>query len=323
MCQGGAWGRGPAAGKAGEYGGWSLWSRRMFERSRIAETLRGAREKQGLSREQAATAAGIPLQYLLLLEGEANVRGISDEVYLIPFFRKYARLVGIDAEELLPEFLSAMQQSPGEGTPPIRLAYRDRWAFLWKAAAVVLTIGVAASLLLRRDPTQPTFEEQGVGSPGADSSPSASGPSATALARTSELSPAVGATGLTMMPGGGEGEPSGGAPVAVTTPSPEPTAMPEVVPAGAHGLKILALEEAWLAVAVDDQPVTQHLLRSGESRSWSAGHFSLSVGNAGGIKIWFDGRELPAIGRPGQVVRNLRLPDVVPLPSPLATRTEQ
>jgi cytoskeletal protein RodZ len=123
----------------------------MFERNRIADTLRSAREKRGLSLEQAASAAGIPTQYLRLLEGEANVRvGVSDELYLIPFFRKYARFVGIDAEELLPEFLGMVQQMPGEGSPPVRLAYRPRYASLWRPVAVLSTIAVAAVLLLHQ-----------------------------------------------------------------------------------------------------------------------------------------------------------------------------
>src|SRR5688572_24794344 len=115
----------------------------MFERNRIAETLRSAREERGLSLEQAAAEAGIPLQYVRLLEGESNVRiGVSDELYLIPFFRRYARFVGIDAEGLLPEFLGMVQQISGEGSPPIRLTYRPRLAFLWKPVAVLATIAV-------------------------------------------------------------------------------------------------------------------------------------------------------------------------------------
>src|SRR5678815_5802504 len=130
----------------------------MFERNRIAEMLRSAREQRGLSLEQAAAAAGIPTQYLRLLEGEADVKvGVSDELYLIPFFRKYARFVGIDAEQMLPEFLGMVQQMPGEGSPPIRLTYRSRYASLWRPLAVLLTIGVAATLLLRQSRERPTF----------------------------------------------------------------------------------------------------------------------------------------------------------------------
>ena len=108
----------------------------MSERNRIAETLRHAREKRGMSLEQAGAAAGVPLQYVRLLEGESNVSiGVSDELYLIPFFRKYARFVGIDAEELMPEFLGVVQQLPGDFPawfPPLlpaapSLPSRRRW----------------------------------------------------------------------------------------------------------------------------------------------------------------------------------------------------
>mgnify|MGYP001600777887 FL=1 len=91
------------------------------------------------------------------------------------------------------------------------------------------------------------------------------------------------------------------------------TAVPD-----AHELVISAKEDAWLALALDDQQAKQYLLRAGESRTWSAGRFSLTVGNAGGVTLSIDGRELPGIGRPGQVVRNLRLPVEAPAPSPSA-----
>ena len=84
-------------------------------------------------------------------------------------------------------------------------------------------------------------------------------------------------------------------------------------------MNITAIEESWLSLALDDQPVKQYLLRAGDSRSWNAlERFTLTVGNAGGITLSLDGRALPAIGRPGQVVRNLRLPDASPSPSPTA-----
>jgi hypothetical protein len=91
----------------------------------------------------------------------------------------------------------------------------------------------------------------------------------------------------------------------------------------AHELKIAASEDTWLSLAVDNQSAKQYLLRGGESRSWNAERFSLTVGNAGGITLSIDGRELPSIGRPGQVVRNLRLPDAAPVPSPLPALTGQ
>ena len=277
----------------------------MFERNRIAETLRSAREQRGLSLEQAAAAAGIPTPYLRLLEGEADVKvGVSDELYLIPFFRKYASFVGIDAEQMLPEFLGMVQQMPGEGSPPVRLAYRPRYASLWRPVLVLLTIGVAATLLLRQTRDRPTFEDAAIAPPASIEATESSSPEVTPI-------PAAAEAIATSVP---TGAPS---PVHTASLAATPAATPAAATSGSHALLISAKEEAWLALALDDQPSKQYLLRAGESRTWNAERFSITVGNAGGVTLSLDGRELSAIGRPGKVVRNLRLPpEASPFPSP-------
>jgi cytoskeletal protein RodZ len=287
----------------------------MFERNRVAETLRSAREKQGMTLEQAAQAAGIPVQYVRLLEGESNVRvGVSDELYLIPFFRKYARFVGIDAEEMLPEFLGIVQQIPGEGGPPVRLAYRPRLGFLWRPLAVIVTIAIAVFLMLRQSPQRPTFDD--AASRGTEET--------SQRAPTDEATPpAPGAT-----PTAGAVEPAAvvapsAAPSSTAAPAATPTHAAEAVPSpgmtGTHVLTINAIEEAWLSLGLGNQPAKQYLLRAGESRSWSADQFVLTVGNAGGVSVAVDGTELPPIGRPGRVVRNLRLPANAPAASPVVS----
>lgn len=294
----------------------------MFERNRIADTLRNAREKQGMSLEQAAAAAGVPLQYVRLLEGESNVSvGVSDELYLIPFFRKYARFVGIDAEEMLPEFLGVVQQLPGEGSPPIRLAYRPRLGFLWRPLAVLATIAIAVVLMLRQAPERPTFDDSTTGVQDEEGSPQAAvEPSPAAVEPSPAISPTVADIAVTPFPAAILSTPTGVATV-LTTPVPGTTGAPPTATTGAHALKINAIEEAWLSLGLDDQPAKQYLLRAGESRSWSADSFVLTVGNAGGVTVALDDRELAPIGRPGKVVRNLRLPAVTvssPSPTPVA-----
>ncbi len=275
----------------------------MFERNRIAETLRNAREKRGLSVEQAATSAGIPVQYVRLLEGESNVRiGVSDELYLVPFFRKYAGFMAIDAEEMLPEFLGMVQHAASEAAAPVRLAYRSRTAALWKPVAVVAAIAVAAMLLLRQARDRPVFDE-------------AVSSDATAPIPLTEPSPTPRAE-LTAAAGSAQVVVAATAMPSSTTSSTPAAATTSVPTTDAHALTIVATEEAWLALGVDDQAAKQYLLRAGESRQWSAQRFVLTIGNAGGVTVSVDGRELPPIGRPGQVVRNLRLPATDPLTAP-------
>jgi cytoskeletal protein RodZ len=279
----------------------------MFERNRIAETLRSAREERGLSLEQAAQQAGIPLQYLRLLEGEANVRvGVSDELYLIPFFRKYARFVGIDAEELLPEFLGIVQQIPGEGSPPIRLDYRPRWTFLWKPFAVLAAIGLAVFLILRQGHERSAFDDS-IASEALPEQAVVTSPAPVRQTAVPDATDAPTAEPAATSPtdAGVAASPSVG--VATSTPRSTPA-----VVTGAHELRITAKEETWLSLALNDLPAKQYMLRPEETRTWHADVFSLTVGNAGGITIAVDGRELPPIGRPGQVVRRLRLPGSEP-----------
>ena len=50
-------------------------------------------------------------------------------------------------------------------------------------------------------------------------------------------------------------------------------------------------------------------LQPGQTLEWTAEKgFTLSVGNAGAVKLALDGRELPPIGKTGQTALNVRLP---------------
>ncbi|MGE0822226.1 MAG: helix-turn-helix domain-containing protein [Candidatus Binatia bacterium] len=90
---------------------------------------------------------------------------------------------------------------------------------------------------------------------------------------------------------------------ATTTPSPTPTET------SGHRLSIQAHEPTWMRVVVDNQKKVDVILQPGQTREWTAETgFTLSLGNAGGVVVNLDGRELPAIGQSGQVVRNLQLP---------------
>lgn len=269
----------------------------MLERNRIGDTLRNAREKRGLTVEQAAAAAGIPKQYLRLLEGESNVRiGVSDELYLIPFFRKYASFMAIDAEDLLPEFLGMVQHMAPETSPPLRLAYRSRFAGLWKPIAVLGTMALAVTLLLRQARDRPGFDDAS-----SEETTTATIAVATSARPQVVTPPPIPSTAPTED--------------ASMTPTGSPTPPSDSDPTGTHELTIAAKEDAWLAIVTDDQPARQYLLRGGESRTWTGARLSLTVGNAGGVSVSLDGRELPPIGKPGQVVRNLRFPDIVANPS--------
>jgi len=67
---------------------------------------------------------------------------------------------------------------------------------------------------------------------------------------------------------------------------------------------------AWVRAIIDDgEQIKDVLLQPGEKVEWSARkELILTLGNAGGVDLTFDGKDLPPLGVSGQVVRSIRLP---------------
>jgi len=72
-------------------------------------------------------------------------------------------------------------------------------------------------------------------------------------------------------------------------------------------LVVTAMDETWLRVKIDDNPPFQILLKAGEQFEQKAKNVSLDIGNAGGIKITFKGKDIGRPGKAGEVI-HLRLP---------------
>ena len=72
-------------------------------------------------------------------------------------------------------------------------------------------------------------------------------------------------------------------------------------------LIIKATEETWIRIKADQNPSYQILLKPGEKIERKAASFDMDIGNAGGIKIQFKGKNIENIGKSGEVI-HLRLP---------------
>lgn len=65
---------------------------------------------------------------------------------------------------------------------------------------------------------------------------------------------------------------------------------------------VRAAAETWVTITADGKQVTKGLLVAGDERSIHAGsRVIVHVGNAGGVQLAFNGKELPAIGEQGEV----------------------
>jgi len=83
-----------------------------------------------------------------------------------------------------------------------------------------------------------------------------------------------------------------------------------------HTLELIAEDTTWIIVNIDDRESKEVLLNKGDRIKWSAKNvFSLKIGNAGGIKLIFDGKEIESLGEKGQVIR-------LKFPSPIISRKD-
>ena len=72
-------------------------------------------------------------------------------------------------------------------------------------------------------------------------------------------------------------------------------------------LVVRATEETWIRIQADDKESFQVLLKPGEKISHKAARFNMDIGNAGGVRIQFAGKNIENLGKSGQVI-HLRLP---------------
>jgi cytoskeleton protein RodZ len=102
---------------------------------------------------------------------------------------------------------------------------------------------------------------------------------------------------------------------APAAPAPPAAATAPVVPASSvpgsveRVLLVHAIDTTWVRVQPDGAGPTEETLSPGSVREWrSPGRFHVTLGNAGGVELELDGRVLPALGAPGQVVRDATVP---------------
>ncbi len=74
-------------------------------------------------------------------------------------------------------------------------------------------------------------------------------------------------------------------------------------------LKIVAVDTTWLLVTIDKGDSKEVLMKPGDSITWQAKKgFFLKIGNAGGIRLVFNGKEMKNLGERGQVIK-INLPE--------------
>lgn len=123
-----------------------------------------ARKQRGLSADEVVQQTRVPAHYVRMIEND-DYKLIADQLYLLPFLRRYAEFLGLDSEEVATRFIREVQRSDGnasrmsEPIPVIESSSRRRWIIPALAAvAIAATIVVAyfAVQHRRQHPAPPT-----------------------------------------------------------------------------------------------------------------------------------------------------------------------
>ena len=290
-----------------------------------SQELKTKREALGLSLADVYRRTRISIAYLQAIENN-DFHLLPTPTYSKNFIKTYASTVGIDSKPMLinyEDYLKSrkgLQALPPEGVSQKKLLF-TRIAnpkTYWGIAAVLIIISVVICFISKQyqsssdiinstrriAATVPENKEQPVNSP------------VNAMVSISQQIKADPKFVLNEVnkqsPVKEQSIPSRGKNNAVKSLKEQVSLPAENVKSATNSeeaslLIISAIEETWIRIKADQNPSFQILLKSGEKFERKAASVDMDIGNAGGIKIKFKGKDIENLGKSGQVV-HLRLP---------------
>ncbi len=263
--------------------------------TQLGERLRKAREEQGLTLAEAATATRILPRYLQALE-VGDFQGLPGDVYARGFIRNYAQLLHLPSEELIQLY----RQERGEATGKIRIVPaaqppRTRSCLL-PSISFLGTFFVILFLV-----ALVYFGAQGLGlftkrSIAANVTPTSRPPTPTTFPTPPETKTTIANSGPTGTPGPGGGTAQGnetpGPSGSATASGPAPSAAPSALP-GQIVVSLAVLPQSggsWVEVRGTGVPPEARLFRPGQSGTWTGQHdLYMNIGDTSAVVLTVNG----------------------------------
>ncbi len=246
----------------------------------FGDELRRERLVREVTLEEISAATKISLRLLSALE-RSDLAKLPAPVFTRGFIRAYCLHLGLDPVDKINTYLSVVETGappllpsgkPGLGSRFLRGRRSTAGTILGGVTAVLLLLGLIASPDHKRSDTR-----------------------VSGVARVEPVS------------------------FKNVSPSNEPTPLIREdtqelqelsTSAGGIALVLEFDEPSWIEISADGAKIFGGLVTAGESRRFEAQKdFRVTLGNAGGVRVSVDGRPGERLGRPGEVVRNVILPD--------------
>lgn len=251
----------------------------------VGQYLRSKREELSLTLKEISKKTRIRVSYLQAIEAE-DFDKIPGNVYIKGYVRQYCRALSIPEDEALDILREDIKNyfKPPEPQPlekekktiPLKILY---------PVAVIIIVALIGFYFNSKDKNTSLITQKQI----------------TTRNTTQNSQDRLVKNNITNI----DNEDSSNTNIKI----PSPLGTAEADYAGKHILEVETLKETWIFINIDNKLKYSMILKPGEVRSWSGKKsFFMRVGNAGGIRITYDGQSLGSPGRMGEVV-SLTLPD--------------
>lgn len=298
----------------------------------FGERLRREREMRGVSLDEIAESTKIGTRSLRALE-EEDFSKLPGGIFNKGFVRSYAKFLGLDEDQTVADFNAAFSEYERNRTGAYFLQQQQEAeqaapkeaSFFAPVVVVICLVIVAAGgwkLLSARmsaraaeaeaqtqsapaqpqpKPAEPIASQPSAPSPAATSaaqnstSPASSQPASSAKQKPAESSTASAATSAQK-----PAEKKDSA-AAAAKPAPELASEKSVDGTSPIALEIKATADCWMKITSDDGTPTEVFLTAGKSKRIRANEkLELFLGNAGGVQVSYNGKDLGELGPANQ-----------------------
>jgi len=234
--------------------------------------LQDIRLTKGISLETVADETMIRIDNLLLIEGE-NHDKLPDEVFVKGFLRAFAKAIGADGDEAIRRYELRLKvvQKFAKSEADLKIPAGKFWrrlSFCIVALLCLIALSVFAVSVLNKRSSSTDLLKTNIEQP--------------ANIKNEEKATF---------------EPQYDTEPAIVQIKPEKLI-----------LKIMAIEETWMKIIIDDQKPNEYYLKSGDQVELEAAlTYNLFIGNAGGIQLLLNNESIEVPGKSGQVI-NLKIP---------------
>ena len=263
----------------------------MQVRCVAGEILKKRREELGFDINEVSETLKISSDYLFSIENDLYDK-LPVAVYTVGYIRCYAKYLEVDAGPVISDFTSHLSSPKPSAIIPVSSSRRKVPGYVY--VVFLLLAGVSAFAFYMY-----------------------TGKNLTSSRTAEKISPPVKRENIV------PAVPSAPNSEAVKKPAesnvetnnmnePLPANMNEPLPAapvmGGHQLEVTASDTVWMRITFENGKSEELLLEAGTSKSWTFGGTAvLKIGNAGGIALKFDGKDLGVQGDRDQVL-DLTLP---------------